>query len=94
MSKKRKKQFNVRLKEGTAFAIQELSERWGCSQAEVIERVIAGTLIPPREGTVRMPPMVEGPTHWEIGTTSGKAVLRAEPTEDPTEIKIVPIDEV
>lgn len=87
--KKVKRQFNARLKEETVFAIQELAERWGCSQAEVVERVVSETPVPPRAGTVRMPEMVAGQTHWEIGVLGHEPSLRAEPTDDPREFRVV-----
>lgn len=76
------------MRDETIFAIETLAERWECSQAEVIERVINETPIPPRAGTVNLPRMGEGQSHWEI-----QGIGRGVPTDDPDEFVIVPIDE-
>ncbi len=83
MAKKPKKLKAYRLRGETIFAIETLAERWECSRAEVIERVVAGVPIPNRPGTISMPPMANGQTHWQI-----EGIGKAVPTGDPGEFKI------
>lgn len=85
MVKKASERLEARLSLPVSFALKDLMGRWGCSKTAAVERAIleAHDSVPAREGTIKLPPMVEDQTHWEI-----QGVGKALPTDAPGEFKI------